>query len=236
MIDGLFLRWVVTILFALAAAQCLYALMRLNMPWKSQVGHVLHLVMSVAMLVMAWPFSIAWPTTPPMVFFLLAALWFVSSLFLPGAETIADDCGCVPPTDRATGRIVAVYHAMMMGAMAWMYAVMNGAILPGSDGNGEHHAMALAMPSDGGAVLAHEHGGSVGDTSGMHMHAAQPGYVEPVNWVLGVGFVAVALAWLYGYFTNRRRPGAPSDVLAFSSDLCQMFMAAGMGIMFLTMV
>ncbi|GEE00610.1 hypothetical protein nbrc107696_10560 [Gordonia spumicola] len=236
MIEGLFLRWVVTILFALAAAQCLYSLLQFSMPWKSRVGHVLHLVMSVGMLVMAWPFSMDWSTTPPMVFFGLAAVWFVSSIILPDAESAATDCGCVPPTDGATGRGVAAYHAVMMGAMAWMYAVMNGTILPSFDGDGGgDHGMALAMPSDGGLVIAHEHGGSDG-VSGMHMHAGQPGYVAPVNWMLGVGFVVAAFAWLYVYFKNRRVPSASSDVLAFSSDLCQVFMAAGMGIMFLAMV
>ena len=231
MIESLFLRWVVTILFALAAAQCLYALVALRMPWTSKVGHVLHLVMSVAMLVMAWPFSMSWPTTGPMVFFVLATVWFLVTVALPMTSSPDDDCGCVPTSDTASGRGVAVYHAAMMAAMAWMYAAMNGTILPGSSSDGGSHQMAgHTMPADG-AVHAHEHGHGH-DMGGMH--AAQPGYVQPVNWILGVAFIVATAVWLYVFFDRRRRDGARADLLSHSGDLCQVLMAAGMGLMFLS--
>ncbi|MGW0039236.1 DUF5134 domain-containing protein [Gordonia sp. NPDC003376] len=236
MIDGLLLRWVVTILFGLAAAQCLYLIVVRSMPWRSYVGHALHLIMSVAMLVMAWPFSMDWPTTGPMAFFILAAVWFLASLVFPGSVRNSDECGCVPPATSGFGRAAAVYHAAMMGAMAWMYAVMNGGLLPGHDSTITHQAGPMVAP---GIVLVHDHsdhgGGDMPGMTDMHM-VAQPGYVTPVNWVLAIGFALATVVWLYLYLDRRRRPGAPDDVLSFAGDLCQVFMAAGMSIMFFVMV
>jgi len=40
-------------------------------------GSLLHLIMSVAMVVMAWPWGATLPTIGPLVFFLLATVWFV---------------------------------------------------------------------------------------------------------------------------------------------------------------
>ncbi|AFA74774.1 putative integral membrane protein [Gordonia polyisoprenivorans VH2] len=232
MIDDIVLRWVVTILFALAAAQCAYLMLTRRMPWEAYVGHVLHLVMSVAMLVMAWPFSADWPTAGPMWFFVVAAAWFLVSLALHPRLRPTDDCGCVPPTTTPFGRLAAVYHATMMGAMAWMYAVMNGIVLPGGPTT---QAMAMGSPGPSVTVLAHNHD----DMPGMNMpgmdvghHAAQPGYVTPVNWILTIGFALAAAVWLYLYFARRRAPGASTDLMTFAGDLCQVFMAVGMAIMF----
>lgn len=243
MIDSVALRWVVTILFALAAAQCVYLLVARRMPWTSRVGHVLHLVMSVAMLVMAWPFSMSWPTLGPMVFFIVAAVWFLATLLRPGAADAADDCGCVPPTATVFGRVAAVYHAAMMAAMAWMYAVMNGDVLPGA-GSVSSGALAAGPVGSSPLILAHDHG-DMGDMGGMDMpgmggghmsHSSGPAYVAPVNWILAVGFALAAAYWLYLYFDRRRQPGASDDVLSFAGDLCQVFMALGMSLMFFVMV
>ncbi|UEA57918.1 DUF5134 domain-containing protein [Gordonia otitidis] len=245
MIDNLALRWVVTVLFAIAAALTVYAMVRQRLHWPAYVGHVLHLIMALAMIVMAWPFSMSWPTTGPMIFFIVAAVWFLATLAFPSSVladaecgcgdvcTCGAHCGCVPATDSVFGRSVAVYHAAMMGAMAWMYAVMNGSLLPGSDS-----AMASGSveytSALGQLVLAHDHGGSGGmDMPGMDMgHSTQPGYVTPINAILTIGFAVAAVVWLYRYFDRRRRAGTPSDLLAFAGDISQICMAAGMAIMF----
>ncbi|RPA57196.1 DUF5134 domain-containing protein [Gordonia oryzae] len=233
MIDDIVLRWAVSLLFALAAAQCAYLILTRRMPWQAYVGHVLHLVMSVAMLAMAWPFSADWPTTGPMWFFVVAAAWFLVSLALQPSLRPTDDCGCVPPTNTPLGRLTAVYHATMMGAMAWMYAVMNGAVL--HDGQ-TTHAMALGTGSSASVtVLAHNHDEMPGmNMPGMDMghHAAQPGYVTPVNWILSIGFALAAAVWLYLYFARRRAAVASKDLMTFAGDLCQVFMALGMALMF----
>lgn len=233
MITDELLRWAVTILFALAAAQCAYLMIVRSMPLQAYVGHALHLIMSVAMLLMAWPFSSDWPTVGPMWFFVGAAAWFVISLLLPNSSRPAADCGCVPMTSTPAGRAAAIYHAVMMGAMAWMYAVMNGGLLPG---HAAAAPMALALGPGETVILAHEHGG--GDMPSMDMsgHSTQPTYVDPVNWLLAIGFAIAAAVWLYLYFDRRRTPGAPDDVLSFVGDLCQVFMATGMSIMFFIMV
>ncbi|MGV9826393.1 MULTISPECIES: DUF5134 domain-containing protein [unclassified Gordonia (in: high G+C Gram-positive bacteria)] len=253
MIENLLLRWVVTILFALAAAQCVYAIARQRMTWPGYVGHILHFIMSVAMLVMAWPFSMSWPTTGPAIFFGIAALWFLVSMAIPASArghdcgcgeicTCGANCGCVPPTDSVYGRGVAVYHALMMAAMSWMYVVMNGTLLPGGDqgmtmGAGATRvflALGDQTLGSGRLLLAHDHGDDA-TMPGMDMdmgHATQPGYVTPINWIITIGFAVAAVVWLYRFFERRRRAGNPANVMAFSGYLCQVFMAAGMAIMF----
>ena len=237
MINDLFLRWATTLLFALAAAQCAYLMIVKRMGWPSYIGDGLHLIMSVAMGLMAWPFSMSWPTIGPMIFFIIAALWFLASMALPQGKQNPDKCGCVPPTSTLFGRAAALYHATMMGAMAWMYAVMNPTLL-----TADHSASAAMAMSTGSSsmLLAHDHSDMPGmDMPGMDMHsshATQLGFVTPINWVLAIGFAIAAAYWLYLYFDRRRRPGAASDALSFAGDLCQVFMAVGMSIMFFVMV
>ena len=87
--------------------------------------------MAIAMAVMAWPRGADLPATGPLLFFLLATAWFIAlTLGRPGHR-------------RAN-----VYHAVMMLAMAWMYAVMNGGLLPASSdvaSAGAHHG-SVSMP------------------------------------------------------------------------------------------
>ncbi|MGH3644819.1 MAG: DUF5134 domain-containing protein [Mycobacterium sp.] len=114
MISALLLRWIVTALFVLSAAEMVYALVKSHRTWTHVVSHLLHLVMAVAMAVMAWPRGAALPTIASMVFFLLATVWFVGVVVAGLGH-----------------RLVNGYHATMMLAMAWMYAVMNRNLLPG---------------------------------------------------------------------------------------------------------
>lgn len=113
MIQDLLLRWVVTVLFALSAAESVYAMATGRRVWTHIVSHSLHFVMAVAMVVMAWPSGAALPTSGPMVFFLLATVWFVGVTLVQSGH-----------------RGINAYHAAMMLAMAWMYAVMGGGLLP----------------------------------------------------------------------------------------------------------
>lgn len=121
LIDGLVLRWIVTVLFGIGIAGYAYILVADHERWICTVNHLLHQVMSVAMIAMVWPVGMRLPTFGPMVFFLLAAAWFVV-LAWRGSSGIAD-------------RMTNGYYAAMMVAMAWMYAVMNGKLL---GQNGQH--------------------------------------------------------------------------------------------------
>lgn len=220
MIQDLTLRWVVTLLFVLSAAECVFSLAVGHRKWPSVVGHVLHAVMAVAMAVMAWPRGAELPTVAPMVFFLLATAWFVGVTLTP---------------DAAGHRIAGVYHALMMLAMAWMYAVMNGTLLPGQS-SGSAGAEAAPAPAAPGGHAGHAGMNMPGmDMPGMDMGAATgtagpPAYITTLNWVCTVGFAVAAVFWLYRYLSVRinrtQDTGHPLGIL------CQAMMAAGMAIMF----
>src|ERR1700752_425528 len=125
------LRWIVTALFVISAAECVYALAAGRRSLTHTVGHLLHLVMAIAMAVMEWPRGAALPTTGPMLFFLAATVWFAAITLVESGH-----------------RTVNAYHASMMLAMAWMYAVMSGSLLPspsaGLDGVGGHGMSSMA--------------------------------------------------------------------------------------------
>lgn len=214
MIDDLALRWIVTILFAasIAGYGCILAAQQDR--WVCTVNHLLHLAMSVAMIVMAWPAGMGVPTVGPMVFFLLAGLWFVLA---PGRvfSGIAD-------------RLINSYHAVKMTAMAWMYAVMSGS-LPGQNCHPSRHAM---------------HGSPGMPMAGMDMSgpetpwtATGPGWITTVNAIAAAGFAVAALYWLSRSFAARTTdPAHHTAHLTYLGTLCQSFMAAGAAIMFAVML
>ncbi|OMC29578.1 hypothetical protein A5740_17660 [Mycobacterium sp. GA-1841] len=211
MIADLALRWVVTVLFALSAAECVYAFTRSHERPSIAVSQLLHLAMAVAMVVMAWPRGAELPTVGPMFFFLAAAVWF-----LTGVMRIA----------TSGDRLVNGYHAVMMSAMVWMYAVMNGNVLvahgdpvmTGHDG----HSMHMAAHTVEAVSATMEHG------------VAQPMWINAVNWTLTVGFVIAVAVWLYRYFAGRQSSEMPSS--GHFGMLCRAMMAAGMAVMFGVMV
>lgn len=215
MVHDLILRWAVTVLFVLAIAEGLYSLVVHRMPWYGKVGHLLHVLMSAAMIAMAWPATATWPAVPGIVVFAVAAAWFVGLVVVPN-----------PWATRAAH----AYHAVMMGAMAWMYVVMDPDLLPGTtmgggSGSGDMGSMA------GMDMSGMDMGGS---DSGMSMQL--PGYATAINWVLALGFVGAVVVWLYLYFARRRASGDAAALLTHSGELSQVFMAAGMAVMFFVMV
>lgn len=206
MIDDLALRWIVTVLFAASIAGYVYILAAQHGRWTCTVNHLLHLAMSVAMLVMAWPAGMGLSPVGPMVFFLLAAIWFV--------------LGSSRVSSGLPDHLITSYHAAKMTAMAWMYAVMSG-ILPGQSCHLSDHAMSHSPEMHIAGT----------DMSGPEIcwPACEPGWVTGVNAIAIVGFAAAALYWLYRYFAERRTQAV---YLADLGSLCQAFMAAGAAIMF----
>lgn len=208
MIQDLFLRWIVTALFVLSAAECLYVIAADRRSWALTVSRSLHIVMAIAMAVMAWPVGAALPTTGPMIFFLLATVWFV-----------------IVALAQHGHRGMNGYHASMMLAMAWMYAVMSGRLLPEPTSGGGHgghggHAGHHASPAGADAAAA-------ADTD--------PPFIVGLNWLWTVAFSVAALWWVYR-FVERRRADSSLPIYRFIGIVCQAMMAAGMAIMFAVML
>lgn len=210
MIDDLALRWIVTVLFAASIAGYVYVLVAQHGRWTCTVNHLLHLAMSVAMIVMAWPVGMDLHPVGPMVFFLLAAVWFVLA---PGRVSSG-----IPD------RVITSYHAVKMTAMAWMYAVMSGS-LPGQTCHPSHHALSGSP----GMQMA----GMDLSRPDMSWAAPEPGWITTVNSIATAGFAVAALSWLYRYLAECTTDPAPRTAqLAHLAPLCQAFMAAGAAIMF----
>jgi len=205
MIHDVVLRWVVIALFGLTAAEYAVAIATERRPWTSIVNHILHLLMGVAMVVMAWPWAAKYPTTPPAAFFLLAAIAFVAMAVLA--------------VRTAAARGLYVYHGLMMLATAWMFVVMDDHLMPAHSST--RSGMPMSMPMNMPGM----------DMSGMDMPtgSATPAWFTAVGWIGAVGFALAAVFWVYRYFVERRRKVASRRSLG---DLGQAMMAAGMVIFF----
>ncbi|MGO1736617.1 MAG: DUF5134 domain-containing protein [Leucobacter sp.] len=111
-------QWTFTILFSLLTA---YSVLRVFLDWSrplQAIGHVLHAVMAVDMAAMAWPWWTAIPGAPQLVFFVIAAIWYVIMLALQASRRVSR---------RLLGGHSAWHqavHVVMMLAMVWMVAVM----------------------------------------------------------------------------------------------------------------
>lgn len=200
MIHDPMLRWTVTGLFALSAAECALAIATGRRSWALILNRGLHFVMAVAMVAMAW-----WrlPTTGPAVFFLLAALGFVTMAVF-AVRTTAQ-------------RGLYGYHGLMMLATAWMFAIMNGHLLP----IGSNTQPDMSTPGV--------------DMSAMNMPAASrtPIWFSAVNWFGAVGFAVAAVYWGYRCVVERRHEAARLTSLG---SVAQTMMAAGMTIFFVAML
>ncbi len=217
MIQGLLLRWVVTGLFALAAAECGLPIVMRRRPWTSVISHGLHFAMAVAMVVMAWPWSARLPTAGPVVFFLLAAAFFVT-MAVVAART-------------ATRRVLYGYHGLMMLATAWMYAVMNGHLLP--LGSAIQHRTQHDKPTPDMDMDGTEMAGT--DMAGMNLSTSggSPVWLNAVDWLGAAIFAAATVFWTCRYVIDRKHDVAR---LRSMGNIGQAIMAAGMTTFFLAML
>jgi hypothetical protein len=183
MIDDIVLRWVVTGLSALSAAGWGIAVLSQHRSWTDVVRCGLHFAMAIAMAVMVWPWRAQLPATGPAVFFLLATLWFLAS--------------AVVPAESVPLRTVYGYHALMMLAMAWMYAFIHGLLLPGH--SPKHHHMDMHMAD---AVVP--------------TTAGAPGWIAAINWFSFVGFAVAAVFWTSGRWRPVNTPAQATMAAAMS--------------------
>ncbi|WP_025733490.1 DUF5134 domain-containing protein [Carnimonas nigrificans] len=149
MIESDWLRWLITVLFAFAAVDSAYRVIR---PERSilRYCHLWHLLMALAMLAMSWPWGHQLPALPQIVVFSVALLWFVW-LGISGGCCASDD------PHRNLTRLSMGYHALMMAAMAWMLLAMSnmGEMAQHSHhmiSHGDHH-----MPQASASFLSAHH-------------------------------------------------------------------------------
>ncbi len=189
-----------------------------------------HLLMSIAMIAMAW----AWTGGPgtasgilQLVVFGLFAVFFLAQAVSGGHDTV-----------------VSVDHLLMNGAMVWMVAAMPAlmgmsATAGGAGGGGGGHA---------------GHGSDSGDTAavaGMEPMAT-PTWVTLVTWAFVVLLVASAVFWALraaradtgravepaaggGGTATVVRPGLARVTNRRVDACCHLLMSLGMGGMFLAM-
>lgn len=210
MIADLPLRWLVTGLFLLSGAG--FTLVTDRRSATSVVSHGLHLVMAIAMAVMAWPHALHLPTTPAEVFFLAAALWFVMTAVVT-ARFVAQ-------------RVAGVYHALMMVAMAWMYAFAHQHPAPAQADTEHHHHHMPGMPMPDMDMTAPQ----------AHPTENLPDWVNTGNWAWAAIFALAALVWGYRFFVQRGRPRRSRSWRRTLSTGLQTLLAAGMAIMFATLL
>lgn len=203
-------RWIVTIIFGVSIALIAYSLVPQNDRWIRIVNHVLHLVMSAAMISMAWPIGRNLPTVGPMIVFLLAAVWFIH---------LATRANCA--TRR---RLTNCYNAVMMAAMSWMYAVMNNH-LPGQTGDhSPNHAMSGPLAMTASTEMP---------TQQMSPTTPEIGWITTVNWIATLGFAVAAVYWLCRYVAEHRTHLRPHTTRpAHVELLSQAFAAAGTAVVF----
>ncbi|PWI42662.1 DUF5134 domain-containing protein [Streptomyces sp. ICBB 8177] len=234
MIAATGLRWTLTLAFALVTT---FSVTRAVRPGaghggsanSQRVTHALHALMGLAMIAMAWPWGRRLPVAPQVALFSLAAVWFVASVALNDRRMWAHDGDGHP-------RLHGFLHAVMMGAMAWMVAVMPDAMKGG-------------RPSAGGGT------GSMADMPGMAMSGSGGGMTmslrgaeHTVCVALLAVFVAMTLWWLSRTFDTARAtppdsrsptsgPQASRTTLDSAWDSgCHATMALGMAVMLLAMV
>jgi hypothetical protein len=177
---------VFTVLFGVTAV---YFLLRCTALWSGHVPgqdravDLAHLLMSLAMIAMAW----AWGG-PVTRWLLVAVFGLLAAVFVTRA--MARDRAAVP-VDRTT-RTVFGYHALAMAAMTWMVAVMP---LLGRD----HFT--------GAGGSGHEHGGS-GNAQVAHTPIGTPQlWAVIVVVVLAVALAACAVAWAVAAARSRATVG-----------------------------
>lgn len=120
------LRWILTLVFTLAAASCLYRCVR-RAQFTGSVSEVLHTLMCAGMVSMAWPATMSFARLPQIILFAAAAVWFAV-------------------TARGHGWFAWTHHTLMMAGMAWMVFAMPLAMsgMTTTMTGGEHAAMGHA--------------------------------------------------------------------------------------------
>lgn len=193
MIENGFLLWALT---APLLAASLYAAFRASRdsPPATRVSFGLHAAMTTAMVLMLIP-GLRWPALPQILFFGLAAWWFVLRAVSRGPVSAGMHAPAAGPAQgrrEGAGRGTLLYNALTMAAMAYMLAAMNGQRGHGALAGSE----AAGLPGEGTA----HHGGPAGvlGQTGRDGVASAPGLPLPGPNQGWVGQAALVLAVAFG--------------------------------------
>ncbi|MFC8513874.1 DUF5134 domain-containing protein [Streptomyces sp. NPDC057257] len=213
------LRWILSLAFALFTVHETWRTVVPGTGNAERVGHALHAAMGVFMIAMVWPWGMDLPAVPQTVLFGVGALWFVAAAaFRAGAHS------------RVRALRLALPHVVMMGAMAWMVAVMD------ASGSMSGHGVAGAADDMPGMDMS---GGS--GLAAMTLTGTGPRVTAAL---LAAVLAVIGLAWLTRTLDQARErdlpeggAGAANGSMAGAlSSGCHAAMALGMAVMFVLLV
>lgn len=143
-------QWVFTLVFVVLAIYSTVRMFADRSRLLASIGHGLHVVMSVDMAAMAWPWWSELPGTPQIVFFSAAAGWFALMLLSQCFSSAPRWCS------DGHGPWHQIMHVVMMLTMVWMVVAMAGmGSMAGMDSmaSGHHHSMMSPSVALGGVAL-----------------------------------------------------------------------------------
>jgi len=185
------------------------------------VDDVLHVVMSLAMAAMVWPWGSSLSPALSVVVFTGAALWFLGRALFARPGVTGDPAR----EDHHSGMRVLLYHTVMMGSMAWMAVAMAG--VSGSPG-------AAAIPATSGMPAMNGMAGmDMGATpTGGAVAGIVPRWISAPCAGLALFFV---LAVVGAVAVVARRAVLGARIGPIASSFAAAVMAAGMALMFFEM-
>nr|WP_269449701.1 DUF5134 domain-containing protein [Auraticoccus cholistanensis] len=174
--------------------------------WPERLDHGLHLLMSLAMLTMAWTHGSSVPVWPQLVLFALSSLWFLGrALWSPGQPLWSPGRtghAATSATEDASVAWLPWFHVVMTLAMVWMLAVE-----PPEGGSAHDHTAArlgLVPELTGlGLVALLLAGTALSVSAAVHARASRaphhrPGGFDVSHTVMGVGMLAMTAPALLG--------------------------------------
>jgi len=225
-------RVALSVLFAVIGAWYLTVLVRPRprgvVGYGESVGAGLHVLMSVAVIAMFWPWGARFPAIAQVTVFTAAAAWFAGQALFSG--------------DALRARCANWYHAATMAAVAWIAVVMSApatavTAVAATAGSGSMSAdmggmdmggmnMGSPAPSAAGAGIS----GGPGTTTAMAV-----GWADPVCLVLAAGFFAIAAWYAFAALRPLANPGTRHPPGTLSRDTASALIAVGLAVTLLEM-
>ena len=225
-------RVALSVLFAVTGAWYLTVLVHSRLRgvvgYGESVSAALHVLMSVAVIAMFWPWGARFPAIAQVTVFTAAAAWFAGQALFSG--------------DALRARCANWYHAATMAAVAWIAVVMSApatavTAVAATAGSGSMSAdmggMDMGGMDMGGAASASPGTGIAGGPGTATTMAI--GWAGPVCLVLAAGFFAIAAWYAFAALRPLATPGARNPSGTLSRDLASALIAVGLAVSLLEM-